>query len=221
MSKFKSEEKLNAVMRHIKDKESYESIANSIDADESTVREWVRNYESIGENAFYRQHNAHYSLEFKEECVKYYLNEKASLRDICRLFKIPGTKVLRDWISMYNSHELKSPLGGGKNMTRGRKTTIEERVAIVESCIKREMNYKETAELFEVSYQQVYQWVHKYLEKGVNGLIDRRGKTKPVSEMTEVEKLRAENKLLKAQLEKAELEKLFLKKLEEIERRQS
>ena len=83
------------------------------------------------------------------------------------------------------------------------------------------MNYEKTAELFEVSYQQVYQWVHKYQEKGVKGLEDRRGKAKPVNEMTEVEKLRAENKLLKARLERKELENLFLKKLEEIERRQS
>ena len=106
-------------------------------------------------------------------------------------------------------------------MTKGRKTTLEERVAIVEACIKDGMNYDKTAELFEVSYQQVYQWVHKYQEKGVDGLVDRRGKAKPVSEMTEIEKLRAENKLLRAQLERKELENLFLKKLEEIERRQS
>jgi hypothetical protein len=39
--------------------------------------------------------------------------------------------------------------------------------------------------------------------------------------MTEVEKLRAENKLLKAQLERKELENIFLKKVEEIERRRS
>ena len=106
-------------------------------------------------------------------------------------------------------------------MTKGRKTTHEERVNIVETCINGGMNYEKTAELFNVSYQQVYQWVHKYQEKGVDGLIDRRGKAKPVSEMTEVEKLRAENKLLRAQLERKELENLFLKKLEEIERRQS
>ena len=106
-------------------------------------------------------------------------------------------------------------------MTKGRKTTLEERVTIVEACIKDGMNYEKTAELFEVSYQQVYQWVHKYQEKGVDGLVDRRGKAKPVSEMTEIEKLRAENKLLRAQLERKELENLFLKKLEEIERRQS
>ena len=207
-------------MRHLNNGESHQSIANSIGAGKSTVREWCRNYEAFGPQAFSRNHNAHYSLPFKESCAKYYLSGKGSLNDVCRLFKIPGTAVLRQWISLYNGHELKASPGGGKIMTKGRKTTLEERVAIVETCINGGMNYEKTAELFNVSYQQVYQWVHKYQEKGVDGLIDRRGKAKPVSEMTEVEKLRAENKLLRAQLERKELENLFLKKLEEIERRQ-
>lgn len=221
MSKFTEKEKLHAVMRRIKNKESFIRIANSIGADESSVREWCRNYEAFGEQAFSRQNNAHYSLQFKEDCVKYYLAGKGSLYDTCKRFKIPGTYTLRSWISMYNSHELKASPGGKGIMTKGRTTTLEERVTIVEACIKSGMNYEKTAELFEVSYQQIYQWVHKYQEKGVKGLEDRRGKAKPVSEMTESEKLRAENKLLRAQLERKELENLFLKKLEEIERRQS
>ena len=222
MSKFTPEEKLRAVMRHIESGESCESIAKSIGAGETSIASWCRNYEAFGAQAFSREHNAHYSLQFKETCVRYYLSGKGSLNDICKLFKIPDTGILRKWISRYNGHELKASPGGGKGiMTKGRKTTIEERVTIVEACIKSGMNYEKTAELFEVSYQQVYQWVHKYQEKGVKGLEDRRGKAKPFSEMTETEKLRAENKLLRAQLERKELENLFLKKLEEIVRRQS
>ena len=48
---------------------------------------------------------------------------------------------------------------------------------------------------------------------------DNRGKRKPEDEMTELEKLRAENKILRAQKERAEMEASFLKKLAEIERR--
>ena len=220
MRKFNAEEKLQAVMRRIKGHESFGGIASSIGADKASVREWCRNYETFGE-AFLSRKQAHYSQQFKEECVKYYLDGKGSLYDTCRFFKLPSTHNLRRWISLYNSLELKASPGGGRIMTKGRRTTLEERVAIVEACIKSGMNYEKTSELFEVSYQQVYQWVHKYKEKGIKGLEDRRGKAKPVSEMTEVEKLRAENKLLKAQLERKELEALFLKKIEEIERRQS
>ena len=104
-------------------------------------------------------------------------------------------------------------------MTKSRKTTLDERVSIVTDCITNKRNLKETAKHYNVSYQQVYQWVRKYKEKGIDGLVDRRGRTKPKEEMTTEEKLRAENKLLKAQLERKELENLFLKKLDEIERR--
>lgn len=221
MSKFTPEEKLSAVLRHLDEGISIISIAGSIGADDSTVREWCRNYEVFGAQAFSRQGNAHYSKHFKETCVRYYLDGTGSLNDVCKLFKIPSAYTLRDWISLYNSHKLNASPGGGKSMTKGRKTTLEERATIVEACIKGEMNYSKTAELFNVSYQQVYQWVRKYQENGIDGLVDRRGKAKPVSEMTEVERLRAENKRLKAQLERKELENMFLKKLEEIERRQS
>ena len=104
---------------------------------------------------------------------------------------------------------------------KGRKTTLEERISIVEDHIRSNMSYAETAEKYDLSYQQVYQWIQKYNEQGIDGLKDKRGRTKPTEEMTELEKLKAENRMLKAELERKELENLFLKKLDEIERRRS
>ena len=43
------------------------------------------------------------------------------------------------------------------------------------------------------------------------GLIDKRGKRKPENEMSELEKLRAENKILQAEKRRAQLEAAFLK----------
>jgi transposase len=74
-------------------------------------------------------------------------------------------------------------------------------------------------EKFGVSYQQIYSWVRKYNDKGAGGLIDKRGKRKPESEMTELERLRAENRMLEARNKRLETENAVLKKLEEIERR--
>ena len=105
--------------------------------------------------------------------------------------------------------------------TKGRKTTLQERIDIVADHLESGMSCAETAEKYGVSYQQVYQWIQKYKANGVDGLVDRRGHTKPVEEMTEIERLQAENRLLKAQLERKELEHLFLKKVDEIERRRS
>ena len=221
MSKFSKEEKMNAVKRRLEGKESYASIAGSIGAGETTIKTWVLNYEAMGEDAFIRSSNRHYTLEEKNEAVRFYLEGKGSLSATCKKFKIPSAGTLRRWIKVYNDCELKaSPAGGKKTvMIKGRKTTLEERIAIVENHIKSGSTYDETAQKYNVSYQQIYQWYHKYMDKGVDGLKDGRGRTRTEEEMSELEKLKAENRLLKAELENRKLENLFLKKVKEIERR--
>lgn len=104
-------------------------------------------------------------------------------------------------------------------MTKGRKTTFDERVEIVKYCITHDRNYTETSEKYGISYQQARNYTIKYESGGVNALKDRRGKRKAPEEMSELERLRAEVKLLQAEKERAEMEISFLKKLEEIERR--
>ena len=103
-------------------------------------------------------------------------------------------------------------------MTKGRKTTFDERVEIVQYCIAHDHNYAETARKYEVSYQQARSYTVKYEEGGVEALLDRRGRSKPQEEMSELERLRAENKILRAEKERAEMEASFLKKLDAIER---
>lgn len=104
-------------------------------------------------------------------------------------------------------------------MTKGRKTTFNERVEIVQYCIVHDHNYAKTAEQFEISYQQARNYTIKYEKQGVEALHDRRGKRKSETEMSELEKLRAENRILRAEKEYAQMEADFLKKLAEIERR--
>ena len=66
---------------------------------------------------------------------------------------------------------------------------------------------------------RVYTWVKKYKKNGIEALKDHRGRTKPVEEMSELEKLRYENRMLKAEKLQQQMEIDFLKKVEEIERR--
>jgi hypothetical protein len=60
----------------------------------------------------------------------------------------------------------------------------------------------------------VYSWTNKYVKSGVDVLLDKRGKRKTEDEMSEVEKLRAQNKLLQAENKRKQMEIDILKKLE-------
>ena len=104
-------------------------------------------------------------------------------------------------------------------MTKGRKTTFDDRVEIVQYCIAHDHNYTETAAKYSISYQQARNYTVKYETGGIDALQDRRGRSKPFEEMSELEKLRAENRILRAEKEQAEMEASFLKKLDELERR--
>lgn len=103
-------------------------------------------------------------------------------------------------------------------MTKGRKTTFEERVAIVEHCIEYGRDFGRTAEEHKVSYHQVYSWVKKCDKYGINGLNDGRGGRKREDALTDVERLKLQNKMLEAKAKRLEMENELLKKVREIER---
>ena len=104
-------------------------------------------------------------------------------------------------------------------MPKGRKTTLEERVQIVYFCLKHDKNYQLTADRFQVSYQQVYQWVKKYEAGDEASLQDKRGRTKKEQERTIEEQFKEEIKYLERENERLRTENALLKKLEEIEGR--
>ena len=166
-----------------------------------------------------RRKQKKYSKELKLEAIHAYLNGEGSLREISKKYGIVRCEQLRRWVLWYNGHkEIKgsSRAKGEIYMTKGRKTTQEERAEIVAYCIEHGKDYGLTVETYKVSYQQIYSWVKKYEEKGVNGLTDRRGKAKPESELTEEERLRQENKILQAKIKDQEMEIALLKKLREL-----
>ena len=160
-----------------------------------------------------------YSAELKLQAVQDYLTGKGSLRQICRQYGIKDKRQLRNWISCYNGHKDFKERSGARGeiyMTKGRKTTQEERAQIVAFCIEHGKDYGLTVETYQVSYQQIYSWVRKYEASGVDGLVDRRGKAKPEDELTEAERLRQENRMLQAKLRDKEMEIALLKKLREL-----
>lgn len=220
-NKILKENKLDAVIKILDGKSSISSMAKKLQVSYTAVESWIRIYQSIGVNAFDNTKNQTYSVELKLQAVTEYLSGKGSLYTICKKFKIKSKSQLRRWISKYNNHEkLKSYSGGtGKIMEKGRKTTFEERIDIVKDYIESGTSYEEIAEKYGISYQQIYQWVRKYQEHGIDSLQDRRGKRKALENMTEIDRLRAELKMEQAKVKHLELENRVLKKLKEIERR--
>ena len=163
--------------------------------------------------------NKKYSVELKMKAVQSYLNGEGGLWTVCKKYGILNEKQLRNWILWYNSHrefKERTSARGEIYMTKGRKTTQEERAKIVAFCIEHNYDYGLTAETYKVSYQQIYAWVRKYEEGGVDKLKDNRGRTKPVEEMSEIEKLKAEMKILEAKNRQLEIENEFIKKLQEL-----
>lgn len=216
-----AEEKITAVKLYLDGKRSQKQIAVSYGISLASFQQWLRNFEAMGPDAFTMKGNKKYPKELKRQAVLDYLSGQGSQDDICKKYGIRSKSKLQKWIKQYNGHEeLKSSgTGGTLIMTKGRKTTFDGRTEIVEYCITHDHNYAKTAQKYQVSYQQARNYTVKYEAGGVEALRDKRGKRKSPESMSELEKLRAEVKILKAEKERAEMEASFLKKLEEIERR--
>lgn len=220
-SKIDFDEKLNAVKQYLSGSLSYAQVGTRYSVKGTTVSRWVHTYKAFGEMGLKEvSRNQSYSKKLKSDAVEEYLAGRGSLENIRCKYGLKSDNQLLQWIKKYNGHEeIKKSNSGGTLMTKGRKTTLDERIEIVKYCIEHDNDYVSTSSKFDVSYQQARNWTKKYESKGLEGLKDRRGKKKPVEEMSEVEKLKAEMKLLEAKNKRLEMENNVLKKLKEIERR--
>ena len=217
-----AEEKIRIVEQYLSGELGITGFTKKYGMHFSTLLEWVRIYKAEGKAGLYpAQENRQYSEETKIRAAQDYLDGKGSISDICALYGVRSTSVVRRWLKWYNSRNAcqQPQRGGATCMEKGRKTTLEERVDIVSFCISHNKNYQKTSELHGVSYQQIYGWVRKYEEKGADGLVDRRGKRRGEGSMSELEKLRAQLKFKEAENLRLQMENELLKKWEALERR--
>ena len=219
--RIKAEDKIRIAKACTSETISLNTAAAQMGVHKSTVDDWVRLYQTEGVAAFLpREGNRHYDPALKESAVKDYLTGKGSLRDICRKYNIRAKGQLITWIRVYNGHKDFKKQTGGSRMTKGRKTSQAERIAVAKACIANGKNYGEVALAYNVSYQQARSWTLKYIEGGESALEDRRGQRKKDQQpRTELEQAQIEIEQLKHKLKMLEMENHLLKKLEEIERR--
>lgn len=223
--KFSAEIKARTVESILEGKTTQGKAAALLGANKATIQGWIHIYQMFGTEGLVARSTAQiFTKQEKKAAVEEYLQGKGSLADISRKHGIRTKCTLRKWVEQYNDHiEFQEPCTHGDHrsevyMRNGRSTTQKERIEMVSYCIDHGMDYALVVEQYGVSYSQIYSWVKKFKDSGIHGLEDRRGKKRLVPEMSEIEQLRAENRLLKKRAERLELENIVLKKYKEVER---
>ena len=71
----------------------------------------------------------------------------------------------RKWLSHYNGHRETNERTKGMDasITKRRKTTFKELINVVQDFLSSDNDCYQAAKAYRVSYQQVYQWVRKYV----------------------------------------------------------
>ena len=101
---------------------------------------------------------AKYTKEVKLKSSKDYLSGEVSATNIARSLGMGknGGDIVRDWARQYEMN------GDKIYMTKGRITTLDERIEIVKWCLDHDRSIKDTAGHFGCSYAQIRSWVIKY-----------------------------------------------------------
>ncbi|ARM73657.1 transposase [Listeria monocytogenes] len=226
INKTSFEQRLFVVQEILEKKKSRNLVSKETNIPNSTIRDWVQRYQNVGEDGL-RPYKTRvlYTAEVKKNAVEEILYQGETQRAVMRKYNISPSYVLRTWISTYNKKkELKSTGRRCSLMSSRRpsaKTTQLQRMEMVQYTLEHELDYQATMKKYGVSYQQIYTWVKKYTSLGIKGLQDKRGRNKPIEEMSELDQLRLENKRLRHRNEFLEMDRELAKKLRELKKRYS
>lgn len=211
------EQKLKACKLYESGNGSFQSISNAFNISLSGFEKMYFKYINFGPTALkMKSKNSVYTEEFKETVINEYKTNQFTYDELGLKYKIKNPTLITSWVLGYNKSNKTTYSGKGGVTVKGRKTTLDERIEIVKYLIDHELDYNTTSEKFKVSYQQVYQWYNKYLDKGIDGLIDNRGVKKKLDQLDELERLKREVESLKKELILSKAEAEVLKKNEEL-----
>ena len=226
-AKYSKELKLKIVKRYLKGESAY-ALANKYGMTKrgaALIMKWINKYKILGEKTFdSSSSNKAYSKELKQQVINDYLNGIDSLEGIANKYNISCDTIVKRWVKKYNEGiEIKDydPKGDVYTM-KSRKTTLEERLEIVNYVLANNNDYKGAADKYSVPYANVYNWVKKYNESGEDGLSDSRGRPsskEPKHELSDIEKKDIEIEKLKKELERSKMVIEVLKKNIEIQER--
>lgn len=217
--RFTALEKYELIQEFLQSGQSREAFQREHHLYNMSIKRWLYLYNRYGFDGF-KQPNRfqRYDAAFKRKVVQAYLQGAGSETELAIKFGLRSSTQVHNWISKYNGNKVPHRSGGGYKrripMT-SRKLTFEDRVTITTFAIENNRNYRQTAEKFNVSYQQVRSWVLKVDQNGFEALRDSRGRKKSEDELSEMDKVLLENKRLKAELKAKEAQAIFAKKFQE------
>ena len=182
--KYSKEFKLKVIREH-EEGASFYSLEKKYGITLGTVKRWNSAFAAHGEEVLAHQNSnlCRYTAEFKKKVVLDYLSGGGSFQSVAVKHGIHAESTVLKWVRQYNSHtELTDSRKIGDYLMakdiKPRKTTLEERIRIVEYCISNSNDYVSAAKEYNCSYGQVYSWVKKYGRDGMEGLEDGRGRRK-------------------------------------------
>ena len=86
---------------------SRKDLSEKYNIPESTIRDWINVYKTHGINAFIStKGNKPYTKEFKIQCVEAVLKGEFSVLDVVSKYQISSSRMLREWISLYNANRI-------------------------------------------------------------------------------------------------------------------
>ncbi|MBU8919068.1 IS3 family transposase [Bacillus sp. FJAT-29953] len=96
MSKFNTEEKIEAVIRYQQGLEGVKSIAKSIGVHHTVLLNWIKQYEHHGVDAFIKPYTS-YTTEFKLDVLNYIKETGTSIREAAAIFNIATHSTVQKW----------------------------------------------------------------------------------------------------------------------------
>lgn len=220
--RYSPEEKESIIQEQRRTQMPVGTIARKYDIDNETLRYWIYKYDTFGIKGLssYSKRKK-YSLELKEKAIKEYLSGKYSIREVIQQYKISSDSVLRGWIKVYNEHNqvVPEPKGLKYTMIKSKDIPPKKRLEIVLFYIEHNNNYRLTAEKYQVTYDQVYDWVKRFEKYGEDGLAQKIGRKKTKEPITQTQVLQEQIKKIEAENMRLKAENLYLKKLNELEGR--
>lgn len=148
------EKKVEAVERYKRGERSQERIAREYGVWLASFQQWIAIYDAEGPAGLEIRHtNSKYSLELKTAAVEAYLRGEGSPTEICKKYCIRSRRQLLDWRMLYNGCKELHATGGqrrGIYMTKGRTTTLDERIEIVSYCIANGKDYGANREVWGI-----------------------------------------------------------------------